>query len=87
MRTGTTTWPPQRIVLGLQRGDQNLIDQSEALYNQCLDHDPNHVECHRGLAVLLVDTNRADRAFALMKSWASQNPTYSEAANRNRETL
>tara|TARA_R110002049_G_scaffold2750_10_gene22410 strand:- start:23777 stop:24538 length:762 start_codon:yes stop_codon:yes gene_type:complete len=64
--------------LGLQRGDQNLIDQSEALYNQCLDHDPNHVECHRGLAVLLVDTNRADRAFALMKNWASQNPTYSE---------
>ena len=64
--------------LGLQRGDQNLIEQSEALYNQCLDHDPNHVECHRGLAVLLVDTNRADRAFALLKNWASQNPTYSE---------
>lgn len=64
--------------LGLQRGDENLISQSEALYNQCLDHDPNHVECHRGLAVLLVDTNRADRAFALMKNWASQNPTYAE---------
>lgn len=64
--------------LGLQRGDQNLIDQSESLYNQCLDHDPNHIECHRGLAVLLVDTNRPDRAFALMKNWASQNPTYSE---------
>jgi Tfp pilus assembly protein PilF len=64
--------------LGLQRGDAKLIQQSEALYNQCLDHDPNHVECHRGLAVLLIDTGRPDRAFALMKNWASQNPTHAE---------
>lgn len=65
--------------LGLQRNDPALISQSEALYNQCLDHDPNHVECHRGLAVLLVDTGRPDRAFALMKNWAAQNPNYAEA--------
>ncbi|NND98450.1 MAG: tetratricopeptide repeat protein [Pirellulaceae bacterium] len=64
--------------LGSLRGDTNLIEQAEALYNQCLDHDPNHVECHRGLAVLLVDSGRPDRAFALMKNWASQNPTFSE---------
>lgn len=64
--------------LGNQRGDANLIDQAEALYNQCLDHAPNHVECHRGLAVLLVETARPDRAFALMKNWASQNPTIAE---------
>ncbi len=64
--------------LALQRSDAKLTEQAEALYNQCLDHDPNHVECHRGLAVLLSDTNRPDRAFALMKNWASQNPQYSE---------
>ena len=64
--------------LGNQRGDTNLIQQSEALYNQCLDHAPNHIECHRGLAVLLVETGRPDRAFALMKNWASQNPTLAE---------
>lgn len=65
--------------LGLQRQDQALISQAESLYNQCLDHAPNHVECHRGLAVLLVDTGRPDRAFALLKNWAAQNPTYAEA--------
>lgn len=64
--------------LGLQRGQSDLIDQAEALYNQCLDFDPNHVECHRALAVLLSDTGRPDRAFALMKNWAAQNPQYAE---------
>ena len=64
--------------LGSLRSDPNLIEQAESLYNQCLDHDPNHVECHRGLAVLLVDSGRPDRAFALLKNWASQNPSYSE---------
>ena len=65
--------------LGNQRGETELIQQAEALYNQCLDYEPDHVECHRGLAVLLVDTGRADRAFALLKNWSAQNPTYSEA--------
>lgn len=64
--------------LGNQRQDPNLIRQAESLYNQCLDHDPNHVDCHRGLAVLLVDSGRPDRAFTLMKNWAAQNPQSSE---------
>jgi tetratricopeptide (TPR) repeat protein len=64
--------------LGLQRRDSALMTQAEALYNQCLDHDPNHVECHRGLGVLLIDSGRPDRAFALMKNWAAQNPTFAE---------
>ncbi|WP_390621720.1 tetratricopeptide repeat protein [Roseiconus nitratireducens] len=64
--------------LAKQRSDDGLYRNAEALYNQCLDHDPNHVECHRGLAVLLMDTGRPDRAFALMKNWASQNPMASE---------
>ena len=64
--------------LGNQRGDVQQLTQAESLYNQCLDHDPNHVECHRGLAVLLKDTGRPDRAFALMKNWATQNPQFSE---------
>ncbi|MEM8667656.1 MAG: tetratricopeptide repeat protein [Planctomycetota bacterium] len=64
--------------LGTQRGDTQLLGQAESLYNQCLDLQPNHVECHRGLAVLLVDTGRPDRAFELMKNWAGQNPNYAE---------
>ena len=64
--------------LGNQRKDAQLLTQAESLYNQCLDHDPNHLECHRGLAVLLVDTGRPDRAFAMMKNWATQNPMSAE---------
>ena len=65
--------------LASQRQDSNLIQQAESLYNQCLDHQPNHVECHRALAVLLVETGRPDRAFALLKNWASQNPYLADA--------
>ena len=65
--------------LGNQRGHREMLTQAESLYNQCLDHDPDHLECHRGLAVLLVDTGRNDRAFALMKNWATQNPGNAEA--------
>ncbi len=63
---------------GNQREDPASLHQAESLYNQCLDHAPDHVECHRGLAVLLADTGRADRAFALLKNWASRNPTAAE---------
>jgi len=64
--------------LAKQRNDESLFRNAEALYNQCLDHSPNHIECHRGLAVLLMDTARPDRAFALLKNWVSQNPMASE---------
>jgi tetratricopeptide (TPR) repeat protein len=64
--------------LGNQRHDAQQLERAEALYNQCLDYDSHHVECHRGLAVLLIDTGRPDRAFALMKNWAAQNPALAE---------
>src|SRR6056297_3506059 len=49
--------------MGVQRNDPALTEQAEALYNQCLDHQPNHVECYRSLAVLLTETDRSDKAF------------------------
>jgi tetratricopeptide (TPR) repeat protein len=48
--------------------------QAERLYNQCLDYDPNHAEAYRGLAVLLVDTNRQDAAYRLLEGWAARSP-------------
>ena len=64
---------------GIERKDRQLLEQSETLYNQCLDFDPNHVECHRGLAVLLIQTDRKKEAFEFMKKWALQNPKNAEA--------
>jgi tetratricopeptide (TPR) repeat protein len=44
------------------------------LYNQCLEYDPNHAECYRGLAVLLTETGRPDAAYRLLEGWAARSP-------------
>ncbi len=60
--------------MGTVSGDRQQLDQAESLYNQCLDYNPDHVDCYRGLAVLLVETGRSDRAFDLLKNWAVRSP-------------
>lgn len=50
-------------------------DQAESYYKQCTDHDPNHHDAHRGLAVLLVEQGRKDEAFRKLEEWASRYPT------------
>lgn len=50
------------------------LAQAEQLYNQCLNYDPNHTECYRGLAVLLTETDRQDAAYRLLEGWASRSP-------------
>ena len=64
---------------GLKSRDSNQLTQAESLYNQCLDLNPNHVDCHRSLAVLLAQTGRVDRAFALQKNWCATSPNLAEA--------
>lgn len=65
--------------IGIQTKDQKQLDQAETLYNQCLDLNEDHVDCRRGLAVLLTETNRSDRAFNLMKNWANSKPQLADA--------
>jgi tetratricopeptide (TPR) repeat protein len=65
--------------LGETNKDANMLKQAETLYNQCLDRNPNHAECYRALAVLLVQTERPDRAFALLKNWAIRSPQNADA--------
>lgn len=65
--------------LGIQEKDQRQLDQAETLYNQCLDLNENHVDCRRGLAVLLTETDRSDRAFNLLKNWANSSPQLADA--------
>jgi len=64
---------------GSAKNDKDMLSQAETLYNQCLDLDENHVDCHRGLAVLLKETGRVDRSFALLKNWAKSQPNVSDA--------
>jgi Flp pilus assembly protein TadD len=60
--------------LGISQNDARLVEQAESLYNQCLDLQPNHVDCHRSLAVLLAESSRPDAAMRLLKNWAATNP-------------
>jgi tetratricopeptide (TPR) repeat protein len=64
-----------------QTNDPNAWQQAEILYNRCLDQPTgkDHVDCHRALAVLLVETNRQDKAFTLMKNWAISSPQVASA--------
>lgn len=65
--------------LGKRNGDASLLQQAEGHYHQCLDLSPNHVECHRGLAALLVDTGRPDSAFTLLNRWVMRSPQLPDA--------
>ncbi len=57
---------------------ENDSDQAEGYYNQCLDHDPDHRECYRGLAVMLVESGRSEEAFRLVEGWADRSPSNAE---------
>lgn len=61
--------------LGQAQKDPKMLEQAEVLYNQCLELSPNHTDCYRGLAVLLSETNRSDKAFTLMNNWVKASPT------------
>lgn len=65
--------------LGVGQKDAKMIEQAESLYNQCLDLQPNHVDCHRGLAVLLAEAGRPESAVTLLKNWVAANPGMSDA--------
>jgi tetratricopeptide (TPR) repeat protein len=51
------------------------LAQAESYYRQCLDRNPNHLECRRGMAVLLVEQGRSEEAFKMMEEWETQNPS------------
>jgi Tfp pilus assembly protein PilF len=60
--------------MGVAQNNQQMTRQAEDLYNRCLNHAPDHTECHRGLAVLLAKTGRSESAFTLLQRWALRRP-------------
>lgn len=60
--------------LGKLNGRDEDFSQAEHNYHRCLDRAPNHADCHRALAVLLVDQGRDDAAFRLMEGWVARSP-------------
>ncbi len=57
----------------------SYLEQAELLYQQCLDRDSNHVDCHRGLAVLLCEQGRSQEALRLLEGWVERQPRSPDA--------
>lgn len=53
---------------------RDLQIQAETIYLACLDRNEDHVECHRGLSVLLVEMGRSEQAFRLLNGWSARSP-------------
>ena len=64
--------------LGTLQKQQSDYDQAESYYNQCLDRNPDHAECYRGLAVLLVEQGRTAEAFRLVEGWVDRRADWAE---------
>lgn len=60
--------------LGKLQKNDSFLQQAESYYNQCLDRNGNHRDCYRGLAVLLVEQDRAEEATRLIEGWSQRSP-------------
>jgi tetratricopeptide (TPR) repeat protein len=65
--------------MGRQTRSDADLKQAEKFYNDCLDRNANHVECRRGLAVLLAEQGQKDAAFRQLQNWVDREPTLAEA--------
>lgn len=64
--------------LGRYDNRRDEMEQAEAIYNQCLDRDPNHGSCYRGLAVLLAQEGRLSDAVRLLEGWSDRQPALAD---------
>jgi tetratricopeptide (TPR) repeat protein len=65
--------------MGSAEHNRSYYDQAETNYNLCLDRNPNHTDCYRGLAVLLIEEGRSDKAFRLVEGWVARSPNVADA--------
>ena len=65
--------------LGRLEHHKTDLDQAETNYNLCLDREPGHTDCYRGLAVLLAEQGRKDEAFRLLEGWVQRQPGSADA--------
>ncbi len=59
---------------GKQSQNNQWLQQAEQLYRQAISLNNQHVDAHRGLAGLLIETNREKSAFELMNQWIARHP-------------
>lgn len=64
--------------LGKQSRNGQWINQAEQFYRQAIAYNDQHVEAHRALAALLVESGRRNHAFDLLNSWRQRYPSSGE---------
>jgi tetratricopeptide (TPR) repeat protein len=55
------------------------LAQAESYYNLCLDRNPEHTDCYRGLAALLAEQGRHEESFRLIEGWVQRQPCSADA--------
>ncbi|MEL7498794.1 MAG: tetratricopeptide repeat protein [Planctomycetota bacterium] len=63
---------------GKQTKNRQWQDQAEQLYRQAISIDDQHADAHRGLAALLIETQRESFAFDLLNQWKTRYPAATE---------
>lgn len=63
---------------GKQNNNSQLLGQAEQLYRQAIAANDQHIDAHRGLAALLIETNREKFAFDLINQWKARYPASTE---------
>jgi len=61
--------------LGKQAKNKQWIGQAEQLYRQAISLNDQHVDAHRGLAGLLIESGQEQFAFDLINQWKQRYPT------------
>lgn len=64
--------------LGKQSRNPQWINQAEQFYRQAIAYNDQHVDSHRALAGLLVESGKKSYAFDLLNSWRQRYPTSAE---------
>ena len=66
------------FTLGKQSRNTQWIGQGEQLLRQSIAQNDQHVDAHRSLAVLLVESGRRSDALDLLNTWQQRHPESSE---------
>ena len=61
--------------LGKQTKNNQWLSQAEQLYRQAINRNDQHVDAHRGLAGLLIESGQEQYAFDLINQWKQRYPT------------
>jgi tetratricopeptide (TPR) repeat protein len=60
--------------MGKQSKNSQWLQQAEQLYRQSISLNDQHVDAHRGLSALLIETGREKFAFDLLNDWKARYP-------------